>query len=567
MSAAGRVVAAGGAPSLQSESNALEEARLRCEGLRARLAEEEDGLRRRLRPRLTEATAAAVPARAERAELQKALESLADARLRAAEEVGGLSKKQLAEIRQLLRSPPEPVKRTLAAAWLLLHSHRFKDKPASAVRFDEKADWPRCQKMLVDEGFVSSVLSYDAKQLDEAPAVAAHVATVYFGLSTGTASTPAPGASAKPGLRRSATVPVKAPLELPAVARASAPCETLLRWVQELVAEHVSRVRLQEALRAAEAKAADAEAAEATAEADVAEAEASLGRLREALSAEEAALAALTAEKAAAEKAVRDLRKLESLGTVRPKAAPTAPAASRPPKKIPEIELEVNSTLAVVEQKLAQCGIPFSDASSELLAGDPKQALLLPQIAEVLKEHRGKLKLLLEGHQTSGEETGLDLDRSLAVYQWLVEVAGSAPGLLRLKGCGTSAGLGPVVVPLPIREMVVRSGPLPAEMEMMSYPSGLYFAEGSTELLQEAKPLLAVFSKNLVEDEYSVRIEGHVDKKENADIAGQRAAKIRDLLADLGVPGSKMKPQSCKAFHPLSRTQLAVNRRVEIHIL
>mmetsp|Transcript_73454 Transcript_73454/g.102045 ORF Transcript_73454/g.102045 Transcript_73454/m.102045 type:complete len:103 (+) Transcript_73454:3-311(+) len=102
---------------------------------------------------------------------------------------------------------------------------------------------------------------------------------------------------------------------------------------------------------------------------------------------------------------------------------------------------------------------------------------------------------------------------------------------------------------------------------MMSYPSGLYFAEGSTELLQEAKPLLAVFSKNLVEDEYSVRIEGHVDKKENADIAGQRAAKIRDLLADLGVPRSKMKPQSCKAFHPLSRTQLAVNRRVEIHIL
>ena len=77
-------------------------------------------------------------------------------------QVGGLSKRQLSEIRRLLRwvlnvcdalrfaqhppffvsfrfvsrSPPEPVKRTLAACWLLLHCQRFKDKP-SAVRFDE----------------------------------------------------------------------------------------------------------------------------------------------------------------------------------------------------------------------------------------------------------------------------------------------------------------------------------------------------------------------------------------------------------------------------------------------
>eukprot|EP00439_Symbiodinium_sp_Y106_P071690 s50_g12.t4 len=406
LSAAGRAVAGGGAPSLQNESNALEEARLRCEGLRASLAEEEDGLRRRLRPRLTEASAAAVPARAERTELQKALDSLADARLRAAEEVGGLSKKQLAEIRQLLRSPPDPVKRTLAAAWLLLHCHRFKEKPASAVRFDEKADWPRCQKMLVDEGFVSSALNYDAKQLDEAPAVAAHVATAYLGLSTGTSSAPAPGASAKPALRRSATVPVKAPLELAAVARASAPCETLLRWVQELVAEHVSRLKLQEALRSAEAKAAEAEAAEAKAEADVAEAEASLGRLREALSAEEAALAALMAEKAAAEKAVRDLRKLESLGTVTPKAAPTAAPASRPPKKSPEIELEVNSTLAVVEQKRGWAdpnwnwGSPIGTAHNEAMA-------LRERLASG-KEREAWLRRLLAG-QVDVEELKLAL--------------------------------------------------------------------------------------------------------------------------------------------------------------
>ena len=33
----------------------------------------------------------------------------------------------------------------------------------------------------------------------------------------------------------------------------------------------------------------------------------------------------------------------------------------------------------------------------------------------------------------------------------LVQVAGCAPGLLRLKGCGSTAGLGQLVVPVPIQ--------------------------------------------------------------------------------------------------------------------
>ena len=70
---------------------------------------------------------------------------------------------------------------------------------------------------------------------------------------------------------------------------------------------------------------------------------------------------------------------------------------------------------------------------------------------------------------------------------------------------------------------------------------------------------------------------------------GQRAVRVRDLLMDLGVPRTRMRPQSCKAslwpdmlhleayttghrlpsqaLHPLSRTKHAVNRRVELHIL
>eukprot|EP00913_Durusdinium_trenchii_P003284 g3039.t1 len=208
--------------------------------------------------------------------------------------------------------------------------------------------------------------------------------------------------------------------------------------------------------------------------------------------------------------------------------------------------------------RLAQCGVPFKRADAQVLEGDPQQALILPRIAEILKDHRGKLKLLLEGHQAEGEEPGTDLERSLAVYQWLVEVAGCAPGLLRLKGCGSTAGLGQLVVPVPIQELVIRSGPKPAEMEGMNFPSGLYFAKDCQHV--QICFLLLQFSH--VPHSCCAK-----DRDENPDLAGRRAVRVRELLMELGVPRTQMRPQSCKALHPLSRTQLAVNRRVELHIL
>ena len=48
-------------------------------------------------------------------------------------------------------------------------------------------------------------------------------------------------------------------------------------------------------------------------------------------------------------------------------------------------------------------------------------------------------------HPTDG---GTERARSLAVLQG----SGCAPGLLRLKGCGSTAGLGQLVVPVPIQE-------------------------------------------------------------------------------------------------------------------
>jgi len=551
-----------GASNLRKESFTLKEGEQSVVLLKEKLRELEEQLEGTLRPKMRQCNEDATSSRQRCEDLHEAISRLGEARAKAAQEVGGLSKRQLAEIRQLLRSPPDPVKRVLAACWLLLHCQRFKDKPSSAVRFDEKADWPRCQRMLVDEGFIASVLFYDSKQLEEVPSVPACVAQ-NLGFSP-----PSPGVApkARPSLRRSATVPVKQPLDETSVLRASEPCVPLLTWVQELIKEHNERIKLSAELTQANATKAQAESEEAEAEADLAEAEALLARLREALATQETMLEQLTADKNAAEKALQDIRRLDSLGTPAPVKSPKKAKKTEPEEKVPvPIELEISGTLAVFEQKLAQCGVPFKRADAQVLEGDPQQALILPRIADIMKEHRGKLKLQLEGHQAEGEEPGTDLERSLAVYQWLVEVAGCAPGLLRLKGCGSTAGLGQLVIPVPIQELVFRSGPKPAEME--NFPSGLYFAKDSIDLLPETIELLAPLGKAFADENYAVRLEGHVDKDENPDLAGQRAARVRELLMELGVPRTKMRPQSCKALHPLSRTKHAVNRRVELHIL
>merc|ERR1719440_440623 len=77
------------------------------------------------------------------------LQRLAVARNAAMERVGDITKRQLSEIRQLSRNPPDAIRRVLAAAWLLLHCDSFPRD--AAVRFDEVKDFPRCQRMLNDQ--------------------------------------------------------------------------------------------------------------------------------------------------------------------------------------------------------------------------------------------------------------------------------------------------------------------------------------------------------------------------------------------------------------------------------
>eukprot|EP00933_Yihiella_yeosuensis_P045073 TRINITY_DN40381_c0_g1_i1.p1 TRINITY_DN40381_c0_g1~~TRINITY_DN40381_c0_g1_i1.p1 ORF type:complete len:626 (-),score=146.28 TRINITY_DN40381_c0_g1_i1:8-1843(-) len=557
---------------LKAEKVVLNEAGVSLETLRNEVLSLEAKLKDTLRPRLREATSAATSARSRVVELNKALEALAEARRQAAEQLGTLTKRQLSEIRQLLRSPPEAVKRTLAAVWLILNSGRFRGKPASAVRFDDNADWPRCQRMLADEGFVASILSFDPACLDEVPTIPQHVASVYLGLGSVQPETKSPSSIVlgRSSLRRSSTGVPKQPLDPASVTRASEPCGSLLRWVQELVIEHVERTKVQAQLVVAERDLKTAEASEGEAECDVAETEASLSNAKRTLAEREEQLLYLQREKAAAEKAARDVQKLEGMMAVCEKNKTEKKSKSQPKKeekKMEAVELEVNGTLASVEQKLAQLGIPFASGAAAVLEGDASQVLIMPKIAEILKEHKGKLKIQLEGHRETNEPEGLDVERSLAVYQWLVEVAGCAPGLLRLKGQAAKAGLGRCTVPVPIQELIPRKGPLPAEQqELMSCPRGLYFAQGSCQLLPETQAIVAEMAKCIDEDEYTVRIEGHIDKDEPPTLAKERAEAVKAEMVKLGVSRMYLKLETCKSFHPMSRRHMAANRRVEVHL-
>eukprot|EP00439_Symbiodinium_sp_Y106_P031572 s2751_g3.t2 len=81
-----------------------------------------------------------------------------------------LQSSQLSEIRQLCRSPPDSVKRTLAAVWLFLNASRFQGKSPASF-FDDRKDWSKCQRMLADDAFIGRILNYDTAILTAVTAV------------------------------------------------------------------------------------------------------------------------------------------------------------------------------------------------------------------------------------------------------------------------------------------------------------------------------------------------------------------------------------------------------------
>mmetsp|Transcript_16132 Transcript_16132/g.51768 ORF Transcript_16132/g.51768 Transcript_16132/m.51768 type:complete len:661 (-) Transcript_16132:78-2060(-) len=198
--------------------------------------------------------------------LRQALAELEQGRLEAAEAVGRLTRAQVSEVKQLARNPPESIRRTLSAAWILLHNKRFSGR--TTVRFDEVKQWPLLQRMLADEDFVKGVLSLEPAHLAELPHVTTYVASTYLGInasgdqerSSSILST-ASARSTRLCRRSDGNVHLpKVPLDVAAVARASEPCGRLLEWIIRLVRESAEYRQLSTELTQAEVELSKSEA-------------------------------------------------------------------------------------------------------------------------------------------------------------------------------------------------------------------------------------------------------------------------------------------------------------------
>jgi len=355
--------------------------------LHNKVASLETKLQHEVRPQLEEILLLAMELTSQVQSLQSELAAIASARQMACEKVGQLTKQQLAEIKQMARNPPSVVRRLLVLLWLLLHCERYQNR--QAVKINENKDWPRCQRMLADDGFVSRILHFDPDSLGAVPKVLEHIEASFATVGPGNGSIdeeqqlvcseeqesypdrpshPPPSRKARrilawssaapadqdlptprglptpkssdcdracgfflpltvpdpqrPGTGRTSTPRSKAlsprtprsaravpghikdetvftpavksareahmdtlppVLTIPSVARASAPCGVLFRWMQELVAESRQRLQIQKQLSAAGDELKVANERKSSAEAFAAALEAELSKARLAL--------------------------------------------------------------------------------------------------------------------------------------------------------------------------------------------------------------------------------------------------------------------------------------------
>lgn len=272
------------------------------DALRQKMESLEDSLAKHAHPRLQKALQVLEQEQSRVKDLRQALELVnrdmknTDARAI----LQGLSKAELCEVRQLARNPPEHVRRTLFAIWLVLNSDRFRDK--TSVHINDGKDWALCQKMLADKTFVSRLHSFDPSSLDEVPHVLTHLARTFFGMESmpslgnphvepalhrrssdcvmrrslsGALSLHASISGSllsKPGQdgrQRAHTSPILTrpslvtktmsslslphlPLDQHEVQHASEPCGALLRWLRTLVLDRARRACIQRDLQRAE---------------------------------------------------------------------------------------------------------------------------------------------------------------------------------------------------------------------------------------------------------------------------------------------------------------------------
>lgn len=103
------------------------------------------------------------------------------ARLDALEGLRGLTKSQANEVKALKSRPPPAARRATEAVYTVLRCDRWRQTgPATMKNLDFAKEWVNIQKMLSNNDFVQSVLSFDIAALESAPHVAEFVAARYF---------------------------------------------------------------------------------------------------------------------------------------------------------------------------------------------------------------------------------------------------------------------------------------------------------------------------------------------------------------------------------------------------
>lgn len=308
-----------------SSASAFPEAQRDVQVLRDVVSRLEARARLEVHPRLAEASQVFDQLNEKAVSRRLAVEGHAERRREAMADVSRISHRQLSEIR-VLRNPPDSVRRTIIATWLLLNGDRFKGR--QRVGFDEETEYHKCQRMLSDEGFISRILEFDAGLLESVPHVAEYIARCYLGLPACATDAAEPSATNAPvrrlfsrdsecvlstsestvslragirkmsqsestrSLRSSASVGVlvKPPLDGRSVEHASQPCGALFRWVHGLVTEFVQRKRNLSELESANSDLHVAQERLSCAEVAATELDSKLSKYRRALAEKETAL-------------------------------------------------------------------------------------------------------------------------------------------------------------------------------------------------------------------------------------------------------------------------------------
>lgn len=276
----------------------------------------EERLRQDLRPRLFKARKDCMHFREQRDTLLTELDNLAAGRQEAVLQLSGITRQELVEIKQFGRRPPDVIRRTVIASYMLLHCVRFKGR---AVHFNEAEEWWRCQRMLARDDFILEIMRFDGASLDDVPHVAKYIAHNIFGwpddedalrrhVFTAALRPGSPGEQVRVNRGDERVV-----LDVKTVDNASRPCGTLMRWIAELMKEHAQREGIRVHLAQLNPSWQEAECRQARCTAENNEAEEELRRLRALVTQQQSELEALRTKQIKARRAVQDLARLDVL--------------------------------------------------------------------------------------------------------------------------------------------------------------------------------------------------------------------------------------------------------------